>query len=771
MALSWIRRTNRAPTTPSRVLGWAMLITAIFGLIQLFLPLEDLWRGGRNALMLRPADQHVVAVAIDDQSIAAFGTPNYSESHDAELIDRLAAMGAKRIFFDRVFRGETDPAGAAELEKVLRRHPGLVNFGVTAVRDPLTGTLSPLLPANRYRGLVGLATLRGRGAPFALSAQLIYAEIVAGQRIPSMSAALAGVSGEAGQFFRPDWSIDARSVQTTPMIDVLHGKTPRSMIAGRDIVVGPSSTEIGDIQHIAGQGWLPGMYFQIIGAQTLREGHPVDRGWLPAWLLMLTLSFALLRASGPADARKINFAALACAAVVPFVTDRLFITADYLPGITLFAIVSYRLRTLRAVRHAETTNVGTDLPNVIALGAEPAARRLPILALRLRNFAAICTSFADDVGDELISAVVHRLTLPGEKVTFYQSESTLFWLAPAIGRDEMAAHVEGLARLLQSHFAIRGKHVDLQVAFGIETQLQRPLAARISGALFAAEQARLHNRSYEFFSDSDNKAVESQVTLIAEMEAAITAGHIWVAYQPQYTLADQSLTGFEALVRWNHPAKGPIDTDMFVQAAESMNRIEALTLHILERVCIESAAMFDANPLLTVSVNVSTRLLENSQFAQRAVELIDRMGVERRRITFEITETAGMADQATTRAMMDELTGYGFKLAIDDYGMGNATLNYLRTVPCDEIKIDRSFITTLTEDHSNQLLVKSTIALAHKMGRHVVAEGVEDLRTLQLLRKFGCDIAQGFYLGKPMPIRDALPLSVAPVAKRIESNR
>ena len=121
--------------------------------------------------------------------------------------------------------------------------------------------------------------------------------------------------------------------------------------------------------------------------------------------------------------------------------------------------------------------------------------------------------------------------------------------------------------------------------------------------------------------------------------------------------------------------------------------------------------------------------------------------------------------------MMDELTGYGFKLAIDDYGMGNATLNYLRTVPCDEIKIDRSFITTLTEDHSNQLLVKSTIALAHKMGRHVVAEGVEDLRTLQLLRKFGCDIAQGFYLGKPMPIRDALPLSVAPVAKRIESNR
>lgn len=770
MALSWFRRANKSPTTPGRVLGWAMLITAIFGLIQLFLPLEDLWRGGRNALMLRPADKHVVAVAIDDQSIAAFGTPNYSESHDAELIDRLAAMGAKRIFFDRVFRGETDPAGAAELEKALRRHPGLVNFGVMLVRDPLSRKFSPIFPAARYRGLVGLTSLDGKAAPFGLSAEFPFAEVANGLRVPSMSAALAGVDGDVWQYYRPDWTINARSVPTASMIEVLRGKVRGSQFAGRDVVVGPSSILINDIQPIAGQGWLPGMYFQIIGAQTLREGHPVNRGWLPGWVLMLTLSFALQRTRRPRAAQAINLVALACAAVVPFVTDRLFITADYLPGITLFAIVSYRLRTLRAVRHAETTNVGTDLPNVIALGAEPAARRLPILALRLRNFAAICTSFADDVGDELISAVVHRLTLPGEKVTFYQSESTLFWLAPAIGRDEMAAHVEGLARLLQSHFAIRGKHVDLQVAFGIETQLQRPLAARISGALFAAEQARLHNRSYEFFSDSDNKAVESQVTLIAEMEAAIAAGHIWVAYQPQYALADQSLTGFEALVRWNHPAKGPIDTDMFVQAAESMNRIEALTLHILERVCTESVVMFDANPWLTVSVNVSTRLLENSQFAQRAVELIDRMGVERRRITFEITETAGMADQATTRAMMDELTGYGFKLAIDDYGMGNATLNYLRTVPCDEIKIDRSFITTLTEDHSNQLLVKSTIALAHKMGRQVVAEGVEDLRTLQLLRKFGCDIAQGFYLGRPMPIRDALPLSVIPAAKLIESN-
>jgi EAL domain-containing protein (putative c-di-GMP-specific phosphodiesterase class I)/GGDEF domain-containing protein len=555
------------------------------------------------------------------------------------------------------------------------------------------------------------------------------------------------------------------------MVDVLQGRAPRDLFAGRDVVVGPSSTLINDIQHIAGQGWLPGMYFQILGAQTLRQGHPVDRGWLPGWVLMLTFSFALVRSQRPATSRAISAAALGCAAVVPFITDRMFITADYLPGVMLFAIVSYRLRTLRAVRHAETTNLGTDLPNVIALGAEPMARRAPILALRLRNFAAICTSFADDVGDELISAVVHRLTLPGEKVTFYQSESTLFWLAPAIGREEMAAHVEGLARLLQSHFTIRGKHVDLQVAFGIEAQLQRPLAARISGALFAADQARRHNRTFEFFSDSDDKAVESQVTLIAEMEAAIAAGHIWVAYQPQYALADQRLTGFEALVRWNHPAKGPIDTDMFVQAAESMNRIEALTLHILQRVCIEGRAMFEANPELTISVNVSTRLLESGQFAQRAVELVDRMGVARGRITFEITETAGMGDQAATGAMMDELTGYGFKLAIDDYGMGNATLNYLRTVPCDEIKIDRSFITTLTADHSNQLLVKSTIALAHKMGRVVVAEGVEDLRTMQLLRKFGCDIAQGFYLGKPMPIRDALPLSVMPPTKRIESFR
>ena len=771
MALGWFRQTNKAPATPRRVLGWAVALTAIFGVIQLFMPLEDLWRGGRNRLMLRPADGQVVAVAIDDKTIAEFGTVNYSEARDAELIERLMALGARRVFFDRVFRSETDPAGVAQLQGTLRRYPGRVFFGEMTIRDPMSHKRTLAVPDPRYRPFVGVTSLNVVATPFGLSGVLPYVDGLDRHQIPSMSGQIAGVRGGQAKYYRPDWSINVRTVPTASMIDLVKGQGDRRMFAGRDVVVGGASVQINDILHIAGQDWLPGLYFHIVGAQTLREGHPVDRGWLPAWLVMLVLSAALVRIRRAGPVLAINLAAVGFLAVVPFITDRMFITLDYLPAAALFGIVSYRLRNLRAVRHAETTNAGTDLPNVIALGAEPAARRAPILALRIRNFAAICTSFDEDVGSELISAVVHRLTLPGEKATFYQSEATLFWLAPSIGRDELAAHVEGLARLLQSHFAIRGKHIDLQVAFGIEAQLSRPLAARISGASFAADQARRHNRTFEFFSDSDDKAVESQVTLISEMEAAISAGHIWVAYQPQYTLADQSLAGFEALVRWNHPAKGPIDTDLFVQAAESMNRIEALTLYILQRVCIECRSMFEVNPAITVSVNVSTRLLENSQFATSAVELVDRMGIERRRITFEITETAGMADHATTRAMMDELTGYGFKLAIDDYGMGNATLNYLRTVPCNEIKIDRSFITTLTADKSNQLLVKSTIALAHKMGRHVVAEGVEDLRTMQLLRKFGCDVAQGYYLGKPMPIRDVLPLSVMPVAKRIESNR
>ncbi|MBS0254757.1 MAG: EAL domain-containing protein [Proteobacteria bacterium] len=781
MAMQWFGKAGegvadnakgkRQPPSVRRVLLWAVLITSLLGAIEFFVPLEDLWRGGRNRLTLRPADQQVAAVVIDDRTIAAFGTPNYSEARDAELIEHLASLGARRIFFDRVFYSETDPAGVARLEQVLRRHPGLVYFGEMRFADPLTRKLSRRLPAPRYRGLVRLVTLNGKVAPFGLSAELPYVDMVEGKPVPSMSSELSGVRGMPERTYRPDWSINARSVPTASMIDVVNGAGARAMFRGRDVVVGPSSMQINDIQHIAGQDWLPGMYFHILGAQTLREGKPVNWGWVPIYLVMLGFSLAVAVTRGRKQLVAIYALAVSVMLIGPFVTDRLFITADFLPGVTLFGIVAYRLRAIRAVRHAEITNTGTQLPTVLALNDDPAVRQAPIIALRIRNFSAICTSFADPVGDELISAVVHRLTMPGSRQTFYQSEATLFWLAPHADRDTLTAHIEGLTRLLQAHFVVRGRQIDLQIAIGIETQLSRPVAARVSSALFAADHALLRNRVWEFFSDTDDKDVESQVSLIAELEAAMAAGHVWVAYQPQYSLADRRLTGFEALARWNHPGKGPIEPDLFITAAESMNRIDALTLHVLRRACLECRSMFETNPDITVSINVSTRLLASGDFVERAVELVDKLEVPRHRITLEITETAGFTDQAGSQAIMDSLTTHGFKLAIDDYGMGNATLNYLRTVPCDEIKIDRSFVTNLCDDKSNQLLVKSTIALAHKMGRVVVAEGVEDLRTMQLLRKFGCDIGQGYYLGRPMPIRDVLPLSVMRDDQRLDMIR
>jgi EAL domain-containing protein (putative c-di-GMP-specific phosphodiesterase class I) len=254
-----------------------------------------------------------------------------------------------------------------------------------------------------------------------------------------------------------------------------------------------------------------------------------------------------------------------------------------------------------------------------------------------------------------------------------------------------------------------------------------------------------------------------KLSMLSQLDSAIDDGEVWIALQPQLDLKTRKIIGAEALARWTHPEKGPIAASEFVAAAEQHDRIGKLTDFVLEKAVAAAAEINRHGYPFTVAVNLSARLLTDKHFTMRVAALLARHSLPARFLTLELTETAALADNGESLDMLTRLRELGIGLSIDDYGTGLSTLDYLKKIPANEIKIDQSFVKSLCDNRSDRLMVQSTVGLAHSLDRKVVAEGVENREILDALMEIGCDIAQGYIIGRPM--------SIESLTKRLLSER
>jgi EAL domain-containing protein (putative c-di-GMP-specific phosphodiesterase class I) len=242
-----------------------------------------------------------------------------------------------------------------------------------------------------------------------------------------------------------------------------------------------------------------------------------------------------------------------------------------------------------------------------------------------------------------------------------------------------------------------------------------------------------------------------KLSLMSEMLLAIDAGELAVAYQPKLDFRSRAVTGVEALVRWPNHRGGPLGPDMFVPMAEETGHIQALTEWVLVRAVADQAALLHAGLDISMSVNLSGRLLHDQDFADRVLAII---GDAADRFCLEVTETVAMENPELAMRSLDRYRAAGVSVAIDDYGSGLSSLAYLKNLPATELKIDKAFVIDMADSQKDSMLVRSTIDLGHSLGMEVTAEGVETETALSLLALMGCDAAQGYFIGRPMPLGD-----------------
>ncbi|NJC41191.1 EAL domain-containing protein (putative c-di-GMP-specific phosphodiesterase class I)/GGDEF domain-containing protein [Brevundimonas alba] len=395
----------------------------------------------------------------------------------------------------------------------------------------------------------------------------------------------------------------------------------------------------------------------------------------------------------------------------------------------------------------------TGLPNRLALERRAGAVAGGwVLLFGVERFEVVRNAIGYDSMARLIGALGRRIEAlaDGEPVARVGA-GVLGLVVEAADADEAVALAERLVGAAQEPVIINGAPVDITVTVGVADRGRSgsDLASPVDRAAIALDQARAAKRHVAAFDPAVYGDPAGNLSLISELMTALRGGEVTLAYQPKYDFRAERVTGVEALMRWTHPRRGFVPPDLFIGMAEETGHIRPLTEWAIDRAIEDQRTLSAAGHDLLVSVNISGRLLADESFADLAIAAVTSAGA---RLCFEITETAVMTNPETALRIVSRFADAGISISLDDYGSGLSSLAYLKQIRADELKIDKAFILGLDQSARDGLLVKSTIDLAHGLGLKVTAEGVETPTALALLRGMGCDLAQGYLIGRPVSL-------------------
>jgi diguanylate cyclase (GGDEF)-like protein len=459
-------------------------------------------------------------------------------------------------------------------------------------------------------------------------------------------------------------------------------------------------------------------------------------------------------------------ASMACAILV---ADHFWAlpTAAILLAAATFACALARLvwtlrevRSLALHRREALTDDLTGLPNrralfreleVLTAAGESSARRFALLQLDLDGFKELNDTLGHHAGDDLLIAVSRRL------------EAVVPGTLARLGGDEFAAIVpdghdagevaDAIGDALHAPLDIEGVGVAVNASVGIahfpqDAHDSRELARRADVAMYDAK--RLGTVVAGYTAEHDEHSLD-RLALAADLRSAFDRDELWLAFQPQVDIATGRISGAEALIRWRHPTRGEVPPGVLLPIAERTGLMPQLTLWVLERAVAQAALWRRAGLDIRIGVNVSAIVLVDATLPARIAETLQRHALTPNNLCVEVTEDAVMRDTSRAIAILEQIKASGVEISVDDFGTGQSSLEQLKNVPADELKLDRSFVLGMVDDPQDAAIVGSVVGLGRALGLRVVAEGVETPQVWQRLSQLGCDVAQGFGLARPMP--------------------
>lgn len=392
-----------------------------------------------------------------------------------------------------------------------------------------------------------------------------------------------------------------------------------------------------------------------------------------------------------------------------------------------------------------------------------------VLLIDLDHFTEVNNTLGASNGDELLREVSRRLRdeLPGETLVARLGGDEFAVLCPrADGVADALRIAAALQASLEAPVSLNGVALNVEASIGVAVMGEH--AQDPDALLRRADAALAHARSrggrLQVYSPECDQFDATGLALLGQVRSALEHGEFIVYYQPKVDMHSRRIVGVEALVRWQHPEHGMLPPMRFIPLIEQTALVGPLTMHVIEQALTQLVAWRSSGIDLELSVNLSARNLIDAELPRRIASLLEQHGIPAERLTVEVTESAAVIDRGRAVAGLEALRASGVGVSIDDFGTGNASIEYLATLPASEIKIDRSFVTDILEDRRSEAIVRSTIELARNLELTVVAEGIESEAVMQHLATLGCDVGQGYFISRPLPAAELAPQLRAPLA-------
>ncbi len=417
------------------------------------------------------------------------------------------------------------------------------------------------------------------------------------------------------------------------------------------------------------------------------------------------------------------------------------------------------------IRHQAFYDTLTDLPNrilfrdqtgqAVRTGAEQ-HRPVALLLMDLQRFKEVNDTLGHQRGDQLLRQVGARLRqaiFQNDVVARLGGDEFGILLPRMAAARDIAVVVRKIQNALEMPFVIEGVPIAVEFSIGAVIAPDHGTDADLllQHADVAMYQAKLTGTGFTLYDPAHDPHSPRRLALMAELRHAIEHAQLLLYYQPKIELATGRTIGAEALVRWQHPQHGLIPPDQFISSAENTGLIKPLTHWVLATALRQCADYLSRDSALRLAVNLSVRSLHDQQFPNQIADLLKSSGVPPERLILEVTESAIMVDMQRSVETLAVLNHMGVMVSIDDFGAGFSSLTYIKKLPVNEIKIDKSFVIDMMTDESDFSIVRSIIDLGHNLGLKVVAEGVENKTTQDNLAALGCDYCQGYHISRPLP--------------------
>ncbi len=754
----------------------ACALLACVQLLGALAPLDNGLLALRAQLIQRDPTARIVVVEIDAPSLRAAGEWPWPRERFATAISHLLGAGASLVGFDVDFSARSSGDDDTALQASVSAYPGSIVLPTFLQLGSGEETV-PLAAISRDAVLAGVNV--------ELDPDGSVRRYWRGFQHPSyyrasMASVLAGAPYGKTEPFFIDFGIRASRIDRISFEDIYTGDFDPARVRGKTILIGATALELGDRFTTPVQPSTPGVYVHALAYESLLQARAL---LTPSNLIVISLAVLALLVSwpkrGPLDLRRMfvwQGAILSAVLLVPSALQAVAPVSASL-GLVLLAqtlslIMSvWRELTRRAdelirQREAHLSFVAlhdpeTQLPNrrslIEHIARQIAAQRssgkaVIAMVIGIERFPVLRGAIGYSDANKVVQSLARRIGIwSGQAQVFHISTSTLGVVLLAADLDRGRASCAALLESLDTTAEFDGKEIETQVRVGIALDEAGAITPEkmLEQATIAIDQARIQNRRFVTYDAKETIDPGLQLALASDVHKGLAAGQFSIVYQAKVEIREGRVVGAEALLRWHHPVHGDISPDLFIRTAEETGAIDALTRWTLRQAIADQAQLQAAGIDIPISINASGRSISDPEFFPYVIEVVRQSAA---RICVEVTETSIIADPVAAIASIAALKAAGIGVSVDDYGSGLSSLSYLKQLEADELKIDKSLVCDSPTSPRHQLILKSTIDLAHALGMTVVAEGVENEPVRILLAAMGCDYVQGYLFSRPSSV-------------------